>query len=218
MLVLRLGIQSVFIKETTCSNTAPELFYSSLVFICLSLLAWATICLGYLIPFVFVAILLTHNGYFPNGELTSRRGVMGGRRTRIGNGRISGMVGEAMPNHLSNPSPDGTIDRLTVILPEEIPDSYQKECAICLMEYILCRAQGYRPAPRQPERIGRCHVVEADQTVRRSTGASFRRFLLRPLEPTDAPARQFYPACILDARLTRMIRSSLVLHLLLHVL
>ena len=135
MLVLRLGIQSVFIKETTCSNTAPELFYSSLVFICLSLLAWATICLGYLIPFVFVAILLTHNGYFPNGELTSRRGVMGGRRTRIGNGRISGMVGEAMPNHLSNPSPDGTIDRLTVILPEEIPDSYQKECAICLMEY-----------------------------------------------------------------------------------
>lgn len=93
MFVLRLGAKSVYVSESTCSSTAPELFYASLVFVCLSLLAWATIFLGYLIPFVFVAILLTRNGYFPNGDITSSRGVMGGRRTRIGTGRISGMVG-----------------------------------------------------------------------------------------------------------------------------
>lgn len=133
MLVLRLGIQSCFIKETTCPSTAPELFYSSLVFVCLSLLAWAIIFLGYLIPFIFVAMLLTRNGYFPNGSPTSSRGVMGGRRTRhslLGNGRISGIVGEVMPNHLSNPAPHGTLDRLRVVLLNELPDSYQKECCV----------------------------------------------------------------------------------------
>jgi len=114
------------------STTAPELFYASLVFVCLSLLAWATIFLGYLIPFVFVAILLTHNGYFPNGDITSSRGVMGGRRTRIGTGRISGMVGEIMPNHLSNPAPAATLDRLRVVMLNEFPSSYAKECCVSI--------------------------------------------------------------------------------------
>jgi len=142
MLVLRLGIQSCFIKETTCPSTAPELFYSSLVFVCLSLLAWAIIFLGYLIPFIFVAMLLARNGYFPNGSPTSSRGVMGGRRTRhslLGNGRISGIVGEVMPNHLSNPAPHGTLDRLRVVLLNELPDSYQKECCVSASCVILCR-------------------------------------------------------------------------------
>ena len=141
MFVLRLGAKSVYVSESTCSSTAPELFYASLVFVCLSLFAWATIFLGYLIPFVFVAILLTRNGYFPNGDITSSRGVMGGRRTRIGNGRLSGMVGEIMPNHLSNPAPPATLDRLRVVMLNEFPSSYQKECCVsdsCL--YLLTRS------------------------------------------------------------------------------
>ena len=136
MLVLRLGVRSVFISETTCSNTAPELFYASLVFVCLSLLAWAIIILGYLIPFCFVAVLLTRNGYFPNGEVTSSRGVMGGRRARIGTGRISGIVGEVFPNTYSNPAPPGCVEQLRVVLLHEFPDSYQKEC--CVSSRVLC--------------------------------------------------------------------------------
>mmetsp|Transcript_22094 Transcript_22094/g.46600 ORF Transcript_22094/g.46600 Transcript_22094/m.46600 type:complete len:1058 (+) Transcript_22094:244-3417(+) len=135
MLVLRLGVRSVFITESTCSSTAPELFYASLIFVCLSMMAWAIILLGYLIPFCFVAILLTRNGYFPNGDIASSRGVMGGRRARIGTGRISGFVGEVFPNTCSNPAPPGTADRLRMVLLHELPDSYQKECCICMMEY-----------------------------------------------------------------------------------
>lgn len=135
MLLLRMGIQSVFIREQTCSSTAPELFYASLVFLCLSLAAWAMIFLGYMIPFVFVAILLWRNGYFPNGPVNSSRGVMGGRRARIGTGRISEMVGEAFPNTYTNPAPSGCVERLRVVFLNEFPDSYQKECCICMMEY-----------------------------------------------------------------------------------
>jgi len=135
MVVLRLGVRSVFISESTCYSTAPELFYASLVFVCLSLLAWATIILGYLIPFFFVAVLLTRNGYFPNGNISSSRGVMGGRRARIGTGRINGIVGEVFPNTYSNPAPPGCVERLRVVLLHEFPDSYQKECCICMMEY-----------------------------------------------------------------------------------
>ena len=130
MFVLRTGVRSVCIADTTCDDTAPELFYASVVFIGLSLLAWATILCGYLIPFFFVAFLLTRNGYFPNGNLTSSRGVMGGRRARIGTGRISEMVGEAFPNTVSNPAPAGTVEALPVVFLNEFPESYQKECCV----------------------------------------------------------------------------------------
>ena len=138
MLVLRLGVRSVFITESTCSSTAPELFYASLVFVCLSLMACAIIILGYLIPFCFVAVLLTRNGYFPNGDIASSRGVMGGRRARIGTGRISGIVGEVFPNTCSNPAPPGCVDRLRVVLLHEFPDSYQRECCVS----ANCNVQG----------------------------------------------------------------------------
>jgi len=128
-------VRSVFISESTCSRTAPELFYASLVFVCLSLMAWAIILLGYLIPFCFVAVLLTRNGYFPDGDIASSRGVMGGRRARIGTGRISGIVGEVFPNTCSNPAPPGCVDKLRVVLLNEFPVSYQRECCICMMEY-----------------------------------------------------------------------------------
>ncbi|KAL7536480.1 hypothetical protein ACHAXR_007191 [Thalassiosira sp. AJA248-18] len=135
MVVLRIGVLSVFVTKTSCHSTAPELFYASLAFVCLSLMAWATILLGYLIPFCFVAVLLTRNGYFPNGDISSSRGVMGGRRARIGTGRISDMVGEVFPNTCSNPAPPGCVERLRVVLLHELPESYQKECCICMAEY-----------------------------------------------------------------------------------
>ncbi len=64
-------MRSIFMSESACSNTAPELFYASLIFNCLSLVVWATIFLGYFIPFVFVAVILTQNGYFPDGDIAS---------------------------------------------------------------------------------------------------------------------------------------------------
>lgn len=123
-------MRSVFMSESTCSSTAPELFYASLIFICLSLVAWATIFLGYFIPFVFVAVLLTQNGYFPNGDIASSRGVTGGRRTRIGSGRIGGILGEVFPNTYANPVPYGFVERLRVVQLNEFPSSYQKDCCV----------------------------------------------------------------------------------------
>lgn len=134
--VLRLGVRSVFIAPQTCSATAPELFYTALIFVSISLTAWATILLGYLIPFCFVAVLLTRNGYFPNGDITSSRGIMGGRRARgLGTGRISDMVGEVFPNTYQNPAPPGCVEQLRVVLLNEFPNSYQKECCICMSDY-----------------------------------------------------------------------------------
>ena len=133
--VLMIGVQSVFVTRSTCYTTAPELFYASLVFVCLSLMAWAIIILGYLIPFCFVAMLLTRNGYFPNGGVLSQQGVMGGRRARIGTGRISGIVGEVFPNTCSNPAPPECVDRLRVVLLHEFPSSYRKECCVSRLQF-----------------------------------------------------------------------------------
>ena len=134
-LALRVGVKSVFVTPSTCSDTTPELFYAGLVFVTLSLACWALIILGYLIPFCFVAVLLTRNGYFPNGGITSSRGVMGGRPTRVPmtGGRIEALVAEAFPNNYSNPAPPGCVDRLRVIMLHEFPDSYQRECCVSVM-------------------------------------------------------------------------------------
>ena len=89
--------------------------------------AWATIILGYLVPFCFVAVLLTRNGYFPNADITSPGGgiVRGGARVGAG---IGGMV--TFPNTYSNPAPPGCVERLRVVLLDEFPDSYPKECCV----------------------------------------------------------------------------------------
>ena len=123
-------MKSVFMGESTCSSTAPELFYASLIFISLSLVAWATIFLGYFIPFVFVAVLLTQNGYFPNGDIASSGGGMGGRRARIRTGRIGDILGEVFPNTYANPVPYGFVERLRVVLLPELPVTYQKDCCV----------------------------------------------------------------------------------------
>lgn len=125
-LVLRLGIISVFVRESTCYDTAPELFLASAVFVCMSLLAWTLIILGYLIPYATVAILLTRNGYFPNSNLDALDGIDGNRRGRLI--RI-------LPNNLSNPAPPECIEKLRVVLYDECNNSLHKECCICLQEY-----------------------------------------------------------------------------------
>lgn len=127
MLVLRLGIMSVFVRESTCYDTAPELFLASAVFVSLTLLAWTLIIVGYIIPYATVAVLLTRNGYFPNEDLDAVDGVEGNRR-----GRLIGIL----PNNLANPAPPECIEKLRVVMYGEVNDSFQKkECCICLMEY-----------------------------------------------------------------------------------
>lgn len=127
MLVLRLGILSVFVRESTCYNTAPELFLASAVFVSLTLLAWTWIIVGYMIPYTTVALLLTRNGYFPNEDLNAVDGVEGNRRGR----RLIGIL----PNNLANPAPPECIEKLRVVMYGEFNDSFHKECCICLMEY-----------------------------------------------------------------------------------
>lgn len=52
MLVLRLGVRSVFFEDgSTCRKSAPELYNASVAFVSLSIAAWATILFGYLLPF-----------------------------------------------------------------------------------------------------------------------------------------------------------------------
>jgi hypothetical protein len=110
MLVLRMGLKSVFPLEgiPTCASTAPELYFVSTVFVSLSLAA------------------------FPNADTASPSGGT----TNIGGSRISGIVGNVFPNAYSNPAPPDTIEKLRVVLLEEIPDSYPKECCVCMMEYV----------------------------------------------------------------------------------
>jgi hypothetical protein len=69
MLVLRMGISSVFLtRESTCPQTATNLFNTTRVFVTMSVTAWLLILFGYLIPFCIVAMLLTRNGYSPVTE------------------------------------------------------------------------------------------------------------------------------------------------------
>lgn len=126
MLVLRLGITSVFVKESTCYDTAPELFLASAVFVSLTLLAWALIIVGYGIPYATVAVLLTRNGYFPNEDLDALNDTEGNRRARL--------LG-ILPNNLANPAPPDCAEKLRVVMFDEFNDSFQKECCICLIEY-----------------------------------------------------------------------------------
>lgn len=65
LLVLRLGVMSVYMGNPTCKSTAPELFKASTAFVSLSLTAWGVILVGYVVPLFVVAGLLTCNGYNP---------------------------------------------------------------------------------------------------------------------------------------------------------
>ena len=114
LLVLRLGIKSVFLShDSTCPSSAPDLFRASAVFVSLSLAAWSTIVLGYLVPFCFVATLLTWNGYTPASDAH--------REPRI--------IGPAA--YSREGAPPGTIDLLRPVH-MAMPDT---ECCICMGEF-----------------------------------------------------------------------------------
>jgi hypothetical protein len=124
-LVLRMGVLAVFFSDDeTCSVTAPELYQATTAFITLSLAAWSTIILGYLVPFCFVAILLTRNGYSPGAE--------------NGGGGGSGNVFPIAPiAYGSSGAPPETIDQLRVVLLDEFPEAYPKECCVSLYSIAL---------------------------------------------------------------------------------
>jgi hypothetical protein len=118
LLVLRLGIYSVFLEdETTCRRTAPELFQSSAAFVSLSIAAWSTIVLGYLVPFCFVATLLTLNGYTPSSD----------------NQRDGSPPFTVFPTSMG--APPGCVDELRIVMLEEFPADYPMECCICMENF-----------------------------------------------------------------------------------
>jgi hypothetical protein len=122
LLVLRLGINSVFLDaDTTCKQSAPELFQSSAAFVSLTIAAWSTIVLGYLVPFCCVATLLTWNGYTPSLDAQPR-----------GGGPNPFTV---FPSALSG-APPGCVDQLRIVLLEEFPDDYPIECCICMEDFV----------------------------------------------------------------------------------
>jgi Ring finger domain len=119
-LVLRMGIRSVFMKkEATCRTTAPELFQSSTAFVSLSIAAWSTIVLGYLLPFGIAATLLTLNGYTPTSD--SQR---------------DGTAGPVFPTPMG--APPGCVDQLRKVRLEDLTSESAKECCIC-MEHFSAR-------------------------------------------------------------------------------
>ena len=114
LLVLKMGVDSVFLSHgSTCPQTAPMLFKACTVFISLSVAAWSTIILGYLVPFCFVAALLTWNGYTPASDAHHQE-----PRTIIGPAAYS-----------REGAPPGTIDLLRRL------DTFEGECCICMGEF-----------------------------------------------------------------------------------
>lgn len=126
LLVLRLGISSVFLdNDTTCNETAPELYNTTTAFVSLSLAAWGTIFFGYLLPFCVVAGMLTCNGYNPS------EGVMG-----EGNAAATQPVFPAA--YSMTGAPADCVDRLpVVIVNEEFLTREETECCICMDNFHL---------------------------------------------------------------------------------
>lgn len=119
LLVLRMGIKSVFMADdSTCPTTARELYQSSAAFVSLSIAAWSTIVLGYLVPFCFVATLLTWNGYSPTADNPEHNAH-------------PPFVGGVFPAAYSTTgAPPGCVDQLRTVLLEEFPDDYPQECCV----------------------------------------------------------------------------------------
>jgi len=116
LLVLRLGVNSILNEgSSTCKLTAPELFQASSAFVYLSSAAWSTILFGYLVPFCFVAIILTLNGYTPSSDSQSPN-------------RFT-----VFPTAMG--APPGCVDRLQVLALDEFPAQYPVECCICMEDF-----------------------------------------------------------------------------------
>jgi len=123
LLVLRLGVKSIYFapENSTCSQTAPELYHSSRVFVYLSIAVWFTILFGYVIPFCVVATLLTWNGYHPSADTipSATRGTTTG----------------VFPTAVSNGTSSQTIHQFRTIILQEFPSHYPRECCICLGDF-----------------------------------------------------------------------------------
>jgi hypothetical protein len=123
LLVLRLGIRSVYVRNGgMCRHTAPELFQSSAAFVTLSIAAWSTIVLGYLVPFCFVATLLTWNGYTPASDADRQGRMMGGG------------FGGVFPS--TSGAPPECIDQMRVVLLDEFRNDFPRECCICIGDFV----------------------------------------------------------------------------------
>jgi hypothetical protein len=158
LLVLRLGIRSVFLEnDTTCQESATELFNTSAVFVSLSLAAWTTILCGYLLPFCVVAALLTYNGYNPSAHI---------------NQDDHGASQAVFPAAYSTTgAPAGCVDQLRLLRMEDFPDDYPHECCICMEDFkaqqdiveTACRHVFHKQCCREWLRTARtCPVCRTD--------------------------------------------------------
>lgn len=117
MLVLRLGITSIFLSEgSQCPHTAKKLFNTTRIFVSITIAAWLLVLFGYLIPFCIVAILLTRNGYSPAVEQNQ-----GSTRQNYGVFPLS---------HVHNGAPPSCIDRMKSLTVEEFRDDFPRECCV----------------------------------------------------------------------------------------
>jgi hypothetical protein len=157
LLVLRLGVLSVYVDETSCNRTAPELFNSSTAFVSLSIAAWGTIVCGYLLPFCVVAAMLTCNGYNPS---SSQRPDDHGASHPVFPAAYS-----------STGAPPGCVDRLKAIRMDDYPGGFPGECCICMENFdyhdevveTACKHVFHKSCCRQWLRQARtCPVCRSD--------------------------------------------------------
>jgi hypothetical protein len=117
MLVLRLGISSIFLNEgSQCPYTAKKLFNTTRIFVSITIAAWLLVLFGYLIPFCIVAILLTRNGYSPALEQNQ-----GSNRQNFGVFPLS---------NVHNGAPPSCIDRMKSLSVEEFREDFPRECCV----------------------------------------------------------------------------------------
>jgi Ring finger domain len=120
LMVLRLGITSVYVGNPTCKSTAPELFKASTAFVSLSLAAWGIILFGYVVPLFVVAALLTYNGYNPTDASSDARPAGGGPTP-------------VFPAAYSmNGAPPGCIEQLERVGIDEVRG---QDCCICMEDF-----------------------------------------------------------------------------------
>lgn len=123
LLILRLGVKSTYFapEDSTCYQTAPQLYQSSRIFVYLSIAVWCTILFGYIIPFCVVATLLTWNGYHPNAEMM----------LNFAQGGTTGVF----PTAVNTGAPPNTIENFQSVSLQDFPSNYPRECCICLVDF-----------------------------------------------------------------------------------
>lgn len=163
LVVMRLGISSVFNESNTCQKTATELYNASTAFVSLSIAAWTTIICGYLVPFCVVAAVLTLNGYNPTSH----------NQAFDDNLYIVGAAQTVFPSaYATTGAPPGTVDKLVrVALLDAIVGENGRECCICMEEFTAqdwlvktpCKHVFHKPCCREWLRQARtCPVCRLD--------------------------------------------------------